>query len=131
MPRYTAIVEPIAATATSLVLAWRDPVSILEGSGIVAMALLLMQPLLAGRNLPGLAPERGRRVHRWIGGALVAAEVTHVAALWVTSPPDVIDALLLASLTRFSIWDVIAMWALLASAVLATFRRRLRLRPLT
>jgi len=44
----------------------------------------------------------------------------------VTSPPDVIDALLFASPTPFSAWGVIAMWALFASALLAGLRRRLR-----
>lgn len=90
------------------------------------MALLLVQPLLAGGHLPGLPPMRGRRVHRWVGGTLVLAVVIHVGALWVTSPPDVIDALLFASPTRFSLWGVIAMWAIFASALLAILRKRLR-----
>jgi len=128
----TAVVVPIAAAATSPLLAWRDPVYILAGfAGIVAMAALLMQPLLARGTLPGLSPKRGRRVHRWVGGALVAAVVIHVAALWITSPPDVIDALLLVSPTPFSVWGVIAMWAVFASALLALLRGRLRLRPRT
>jgi hypothetical protein len=41
----------------------------------------------------------------------------------------VIDALLFRSPTPFSAWGVIAMWAVFATALLATFRRRLRLRP--
>ena len=66
-----------------------------------------------------------------IGGLLVVAVVIHVGGLWITSPPDVIDALLFVSPTPFSAWGVIAMWAIFAVAVLATFRRRLRLRPRT
>ena len=62
---------------------------------------------------------------------LVAAVVFHVGALWITSPPDVIDALLFASPTPFSAWGVIAMWATFAAALLAGLRRRLRLRPRT
>jgi hypothetical protein len=93
------------------------------------MALLLFQPLLAAGRLPGLSAQRGRLVHRWVGAALVMAVVIHVGALWVTSPPDVIDALLFASPTPFSAWGVIAMWAVFASALLAGLRRRLRLRP--
>ena len=93
------------------------------------MTFLLVQPLLVAGYLPGLTGPRGRRVHRWIGGGLVTAVVIHVAALWITSPPDVIDALLFASPTPFSAWGVIAMWAVFAAALLAAVRRRLRLQP--
>ncbi|SOE08556.1 ferric reductase like protein [Hoeflea halophila] len=122
-----AVAVPVAAAAASPLLAWRDPVYIAAGfAGVVAMELLLFQPLLASGWLPGLSGQRGRRVHRWVGGLLVLAVVIHVMGLWVTSPPDVIDALLFASPTPFSAWGVIAMWAVFASALLALLRRRLR-----
>jgi predicted ferric reductase len=89
---------------------------------------MLVQPVLAGGTLPGLSGWRGRRAHRWIGGAVVAAVLVHVGGLWITSPPDMIDALLFASPTPFSPFGVIAMWAIFAVAVLAALRRRLRLR---
>jgi predicted ferric reductase len=54
--------------------------------------------------------------------------VIHVVGLWITSPPDMIDALLYVSPTPFSPWGVTAMWAIFAVGVLAVFRRRLRLR---
>jgi Ferric reductase like transmembrane component len=124
-----AICVPIALAATSPQLAWRGPVYILAGfSGIIALELMLVQPLLIAGYLPGLSAFRGRRVHHWIGGALVAAIVIHVAGLWITSPPDMIDALLYVSPTPFSPWGVTAMWAIFAVALLAIFRRRLRLR---
>jgi predicted ferric reductase len=125
----TAICVPIVLAATSPQLAWRGPVYILAGfSGIVALELMLLQPLLIAGYLPGLSAFRGRRVHHWIGGALVAAIVIHVAGLWITSPPDMIDALLYVSPTPFSPWGVTAMWAIFAVTLLAIFRRRLRLR---
>ena len=62
---------------------------------------------------------------------LVSTVVIHVGGLWITSPPDVIDALLFASPTPFSVWGVIAMWATFASALFAALHRRLRLRPRT
>jgi predicted ferric reductase len=128
----TAVAVPIAAAAASPLLAWREPVYILAGfAGIVAMALLLVQPLLAAGYMPGLPAPRGRRAHRWVGAALVAAVAVHVAGLWLTSPPDVVDALLFRAPTPFSAWGVIAMWTLFATALLAAFRRRLRLRPRT
>jgi predicted ferric reductase len=125
----TAICVPIAVAATSPQLEWRGPVYILAGfSGIVALALLLVQPLLIAGYLPGFSAYRGRRAHHWIGGALVVAILVHVAGLWITSPPDMIDALTYTSPTPFSPFGVTAMWAIFAVALLATLRRRLGLR---
>jgi predicted ferric reductase len=124
-----AVGVPIAAAAASPLLAWRGPVYILAGfAGIIALGLVLVQPLLIGGYLPGLSGRLGRRAHHWTGGALVVAVVIHVGGLWITSPPDMIDALLFISPTPFSPFGVIAMWAIFAVALLATFRRRLRLR---
>lgn len=126
-----AILVPVAIAATSPFLEWRSPVYIAAGfAGIVAMTLLLLQPLLIGGYLPGLGGRHGRRWHGWIGAALVLAVAAHIIGLWITSPPDVVDALLFRSPTPFSDWGVIAMWAVLAAAALAAFRRRLRLRPI-
>ena len=127
-----AIAVPIAAAAMSPQLEWRHPVYIAAGfAGITALGLLLVQPLLIGGYLPGLSVHGRRRAHRWIGGMLVGAVLIHVGGLSITSLPDVIDALLFASPTPFSVWGVIAMWAIFAAALLAAFRRRLRLRPRT
>jgi len=124
-----AIFVPIAAAAASPLLEWRGPVYIVAGfAGIIALGLVLVQPLLIGGYLPGLSAYRGRRAHHWIGGALVGAVVIHVAGLWMTSPPDMVDALLFTSPTPFSPFGVIVMWAIFAVAVLAIIRRRLGLR---
>jgi hypothetical protein len=124
-----AICVPIAVAALSPLLAWRGPVYILAGfAGIIALGLVLVQPLLIAGYLPGLPGYRGRRAHHWIGGALAVAVAIHVAGLWFTSPPDMIDALLFTSPTPFSPFGVIAMWAIFAVALLAAFRRRLGLR---
>ncbi|MBJ3763896.1 ferric reductase-like transmembrane domain-containing protein [Maribius pontilimi] len=127
-----AIVGPLAVAATSPLLEWRGPVYISAGfAGIIAMACLLLQPLLAGGALPGLALRQSRIVHRIVGAGLFLAIVWHVGALWITSPPDVVDALLFRSPTPFSAWGVIAMWAAFAAAALAALRKRIRLRPMT
>jgi hypothetical protein len=124
-----AIVVPIAAAAASPLLEWRGPVYILAGfAGIFALGLVLVQPLLIAGYLPGLSAYRARRVHHWIGGTLVVAVVIHVGGLWITSPPDMIDALLFTSPTPFSPFGVIAMWAIFAVALLAAIRQRLGLR---
>ncbi|NNJ76206.1 MAG: ferric reductase [Anderseniella sp.] len=125
-----ALAVPIAAAAASPLLAWRDPIYIAAGfAGIVAMSLMLLQPLLMGRYLPGIPVRRYRQIHRGIGGILVASLVIHVAGLWITSPPDVIDALLFDSPTPFSTWGVIAMWAVFITGFLAMLRKPLRIRP--
>ncbi|WP_108663209.1 ferric reductase-like transmembrane domain-containing protein [Acuticoccus kandeliae] len=125
-----ALVVPVAVAAASPLLAWRDPIYIAAGfAGVVGMGFLLLQPLLADGLLPGISPRRGRRIHGWVGAALTAAVAIHVLGLALTSPPDVLDALLFRSPTPFSVWGVIAMWAVLAAALLALLRRRLRLRP--
>ena len=122
-----AICVPIIAAAASPLLEWRGPVYIAAGfAGIAGLALMLAQPLLVGGYLPGLPRTRGRRVHRVVGGGVLTAVLLHVAGLWITSPPDVIDALLFTSATAFSAWGVIAMWAVIASGLLAVMRRRIR-----
>ena len=127
-----ALALPVLLAATSPLLAWRQPVYIAAGfAGIVALALMALQPLLAAGWLPGLERAAGRRVHRWVGATLVLLIVVHVGALWITSPPDVIDALLLVSPTPFSDWGVMAMWAIFGAATLALLRRPLGLRPTT
>ena len=127
-----AVCVPMALAATSDLLEWRGPVYILACfAGIIALGLVLVQPLLIGGYLPGLPGYRGRRAHYWIGGALVVAVVVHVAGLWITSPPDMIDALTFTSPTPFSPFGVVAMWAIFAVALLAAFRRRLGLAPRT
>ena len=121
-----AIGVPIALAATSDLLPYRGPVYIVAGfTGMIALGFDIVQPLLISGYLPGLPAFLGRLVHHWIGGALVVAIVIHVGGLWITSPPDMIDALTLTSPTPFSLWGVIAMWAIFAVALLAGFRRRL------
>src|ERR1700754_1516922 len=84
-----AILVPIAAAAFSPLLEWRGPLYILAGfAGMIALGLVLVQPLLIAGYLPGFSAYRARRAHHWIGGALLVAVVVHVAGLWITSPPD-------------------------------------------
>jgi predicted ferric reductase len=121
-----AICVPIAAAAASPLHQWRSAIYIAAGfAGIIALGLMLVQPLLIGGYLPGPSPQRRRRAHQWIGGVLVLAVVIHVGGFLIASPPDAIDALLLRSPTPFSVWGVIAMWAIFAVAFLAALRQRL------
>jgi predicted ferric reductase len=120
---------PIVLAATSPFLQWRDAIYIAACfAGIIGLSLLFIQPLLIAGLLPGLSALRARRLHHWVGGALVVAIIIHVAGLWITSPPDMLDALLFQSPTLFSPFGVVAMWAIFATAMLALCRRRLGLR---
>jgi predicted ferric reductase len=124
-----AVAVPISAAALSPLLAWREPIYILAClAGVAGLGLMLFQPLLIGGYLPGFTAYQARRVHRWIGVLLVVAVAIHVAGLWITSPPDVIDALLFSSPTPFAAWGVVAMWAIFAVAVMVALRQRLGLR---
>ena len=123
------IIVPIVLAGMSPLLAWREPIYIAAGfAGVIGLALILLQPLLAGGYLPGLPAPQGRRVHRWVGISLVLAVVLHVVGLWITSPPDVVDVLLFRSPTPCSLWGVAAMWAVFAAALIAVLRRRFPLR---
>ena len=127
-----ALAVPIAAAAASPLLAWRPTIYTVAGfAGVVGLGFLLVQPLLIGGYLPGPSAYRARRLHRWIGGLLVAAVVIHVGGLWITNPQDVIDVFLFQSPTPFSVWGVVGLAAVFAAALLAALRRRLRLRPRT
>ncbi len=124
-----AVCVPVIAAASSPLLQWRDPIYIFAGlAGVVGMALLLMQPLLIAGALPGLSQANARRLHRATGALLLLAVAGHVVGLWITSPPDVIDVLLLRSPTPFAIWGALAMWAVFAAGLLAVLRPRLPLR---
>lgn len=121
-----AIAVPILLATQSPYLPFRAPTYIAAGfAGIVALALLLVQPLLVTQSLPGLSFAATRRAHRVIGVGLVASVAIHVGGLWITSPPDVVDALTFTSPTPFSAWGVVAMWALFGTATLAFLRHKL------
>ena len=124
------VAVPVTIAATSPLLEWRQPVYIAAGfAGVFALVIMLFQPMLAAGLIAGVSMVRGRRWHRITGGLLLLLVLLHVVGLWITSPPDVIDALLFQSPTPFSVWGVIAMWALLIRALLVALRKRIALRP--
>jgi predicted ferric reductase len=123
---------PVLLAATSPYLAYRNLPYIVGGfAGIVCLALFVVQPLLAAGYLPGPGLVTERRWHRGVGVVIVLCVVLHVGGLYVTSPPDTMDALLLVAPTPFSVYGVLAMWTVLATAVLVALRRRSGLRYAT
>ena len=124
------VLVPIIVAAGSEYLQYRSTIYVIAGfAGIIGLAILLLQPLLASGLLPGLSVKAGRQIHRWTGLALLLSIALHIAGLWITSPPDMIDALIFTAPTAFSVFGVVAMWALVAVAVLAGFRKKLKVRP--
>ena len=116
---------PVWLAALSPFLAWRQPVYIIAGfAGIIGLGLLVLQPLLIDGRLLGLSPRRRRQLHIGGGALLLISVGVHVIGLFITSPPDVIDALLFRSPTTFSAYGVIALAAVGAAAVLAPIKLR-------
>jgi len=129
---FITVALPIGAAVLSPLHAWRDSIYIgATFAGIIGLALMLFQPLLIANYIPGLSAKRGRSVHQWLGSTLALLVVLHVVGLWITSPPDVIDALLFVSATPFSSWGVVAMWAVLISSTATVFRHSLSLKAHT
>lgn len=123
------MIVPIAIAAFSPYLPSRNAPYIVGGfAGIVCLSLLVLQPLLPAGYLAGTQGPAGRRWHRWLGFGIVAAVALHVGGLYLASPADTLDALLLVSPTPFSVYGVTAMWGVVATAVLVLLRRRLGLR---
>lgn len=119
---------PVVVAAFSPLLAYRDAPYIVAGfGGAIALALLVVQPLLGLRALPGLRPAAAHLWHRVTGMAILVAVLVHVGGLYLTSPPDTIDALLLVSPTAFSVYGVAALVALVLAALLSGLRRRIGL----
>jgi predicted ferric reductase len=115
-------IVPLGIAAASPLLASRDAMWIVGGmAGVVALALLFLQPVL----ISGFLPSRERRWHRWIGTVVVLLVLLHVAGLYVTSPEDIADALLLVSPTPFAVHGVMALVGIILAACLACFRTRL------
>lgn len=120
---------PLAFAALSPLLAYRDVPYIAAGlAGAAVLAGLLVQPLLGLGALPQLSATRARRLHRIIGPLIGLGVLVHVGGLYLTSPPDTVDALLLVSPTPFSVWGVLAMVGVIFAVALAGMRKRLGLR---
>lgn len=117
---------PVLIAGTSPFLAYRNPAYIIGGfAGIICLSLLLIQPLLAANYLPGLHLARARKWHHWVGIAIILCVAGHIGGLYLTSPPDTLDALLLVAATPFSVYGVVAMWGILLTAILVLLRRKL------
>ena len=116
-------VVPLGVAAASPLQASRDLMWIVGGmAGVAGLSLLFFQPVL----ITGLSPSsQARRWHRWIGLAVLLLVLLHVLGLYLTSPEDITDALLLVSPTPFAVYGVMGLISVLLTACLAAFRKRL------
>ncbi|WP_210168274.1 ferric reductase-like transmembrane domain-containing protein [Aureimonas sp. Leaf454] len=106
----------------------RDVVWVVGGmAGVVALSLLFLQPILITGFLSPRRLTQERRWHRWIGSAIVVLVLLHVVGLYVTSPEDIMDALLLVSPTPFAVYGVMGLAGVVLTAGLAIVRRSLPL----
>jgi predicted ferric reductase len=121
-----AVIGPVAIAATSPLLGARTGVYIMAGmAGVVALALLFVQPLLATGFLPGLKVAQARLWHRWVGTGIAIGVALHVGGLYLISPSDALDALLLVAPTPFSIYGVIGMRSVVFTIILVVLRSRM------
>lgn len=125
---FLVAIGPIVVAAFSPLLKSRELIYVVGGlSGVVALSLLLVQPLLALGYLANVSLVRQRQWHLWSGALLVVTIALHIGALYVTSPDDMTDALLLRSATPFSVYGVIALWGVLLIAMLVAFRNKIKI----
>lgn len=119
-------VVPVAIAAASPLQASRDGLWVIGGmAGVVALALLFLQPVLIGGFLPLLRPARQRRWHRITGSVVAFLVFLHVLGLYLTSPEDITDALLLVSPTPFAVYGVMGLVGIVLTVCLAAARRHL------
>ncbi len=120
---------PVGIAIANPLQASRDAFWIMGGmAGVVAFALLLVQPLLAAGFLPAPSVPAGRRWHRLVGSMVVLTVGLHVGGLYLSSPEDIADALLLTAPTPFSVYGLIGLCGVVLTAFLVALRSRSGLR---
>ncbi len=123
------ILIPVGIAAANPLQASRDAFWIIGGmAGIVALALLLVQPLLAAGSLPGPSVPAARRWHRLVGTMVVLTVGLHIGGLYLSSPEDIADVLLLVAPTPFSVYGVVGLCGVVLTAILVAVRARSGLR---
>jgi predicted ferric reductase len=123
------ILVPVGIAAANPLQASRDALWIIGGmAGIVALALLFVQPLLAAGYLPGAPVSAGRRWHRLVGTFIIVTVGLHIGGLYLSSPEDIADALLLVAPTPFSVYGVVGLCGVVLTAILVAVKSRSGLR---
>lgn len=123
------VLVPVTLAALSPLQSGREFTYVIGAlAGVLALSLLFVQPLLAAGFLSGLMPSIEKRWHRRLGVVLVSAVGLHILGLYLASPDDMSDALMLVAPTPFSLYGVIALLAVALLGLSAVIRPRLRSR---
>ena len=119
-------IGPLALAGLSPLLEWRDLIYILASlTGILAFCLMLVQPIWAMGGSVEIPAKIRRGLHRWGGIGILGLVLAHVGGLWITSPPDVVDALLFRSPTPFTPLGVIGLIAVTLAVCIALGRAKM------
>jgi predicted ferric reductase len=117
---------PLGIAAASPLQASRDLMWVVGGmAGVAGLSLLFLQPFLMAGLSPSSPSPRARRWHRWVGLSIVLLVLLHVLGLYLTSPEDITDALLLVSPTPFAVYGVLGLVGVVLTACLAAIRKAL------
>jgi predicted ferric reductase len=95
-------------------------------AGVLGLSLLVVQMILPTRWLYVMLGGSNLRWHRRLGLAVAALVIAHVVGLYLYSPDDIGDALILQAPT-YSRLGVLSAWCMLLTVGLALARRRLPL----
>jgi hypothetical protein len=123
----TLVMLPTLLAALSSLQVGRAPLWVLGTlAGILALSLLVVQVLLPTGWLNALVDKQNLRWHRILGVTITGLVITHIIGLYLYSPDDIGDALILAAPT-YSRLGVLSAWCLLLSVMLAFARHKLHL----
>lgn len=121
------VILPLVVALVSPLQTGREAIWVIGAlAGVLALSLLVIQVLLPTPWLRGIIIGDDSRVHRLLGIAIAVIVIVHVGGLYVTSPDDIADALVLQAPT-YSRLGVLSAWCLALSLGLALARRKLAL----
>ena len=123
----TLILLPTLLAALSPLQVGRAPIWILGTlAGVLSLSLLVVQLLLPTAWLNLFFGEQNLGWHGVLGISVTGLVIAHIVGLYLYSPDDIGDALILAAPT-YSRFGVLSFWCLLLSVVLALTRHKLQL----
>ncbi|MBE9138248.1 ferric reductase-like transmembrane domain-containing protein [Nodosilinea sp. LEGE 07088] len=123
----TLVLLPTLLAASSPLQVGRAPLWVLGTlAGVLSLSLLVVQVLLPTKWLNMFVGQQNLGWHRILGISVTGLVIAHIVGLYLYSPDDIGDALILAAPT-YSRLGVLSFWCLLLSMILAFARHKLQL----
>lgn len=123
------VILPTLLAALNPLQSGRAPLWVLGTvAGVLSLSLIVVQVLLPTGWLNDWIGEQNLRWHRILGMTVTGLVIAHVLGLYLYSPDDIGDALVLAAPT-YSRLGVLSAGCLLLSVTMATARSKLPLAP--